>query len=214
MRFRDRERAGGTGVRQDHRELLAAVAMDRVSFAQHFARLAAEPLEHLVAHPVAVTVVDALEVVEVEQHEAERQPVAGGAHQLAPQGLLEGAPIPDTRKSCAPSRSARTAQVTSCACVPVRMMTSVLRHRWRTASSTSKPSFSGMRRSAQDALQQAGPREDETEGPLTRAFRSRSLGSGRPRAFDEPSGATPAAHCITTDNDPTIFWESSAAWTV
>ena len=60
------------GLGQHHRQLLAAVAGRLVDVARQVAQHAGHRGQHLVALLVAVLVVDPLEVVDVEHHEAER----------------------------------------------------------------------------------------------------------------------------------------------
>ncbi len=54
---------------QQHREFVAAQARDQVGAAQAQAQLARDGLQQLIAGPVAVGVVDALEVVQVDYDE-------------------------------------------------------------------------------------------------------------------------------------------------
>ena len=74
---------GRRGVRQQDEELLAAPAGQLVGLAQAAAHGAGEVLQHAVAHLVAELVVDALEVVQVQQRQAQRAGLAA----LAGQGL-------------------------------------------------------------------------------------------------------------------------------
>src|SRR5258708_1177984 len=66
-------RSVSTRVGQNHQELLAAVAPEDVGVAHCRMHRAHEGLQHLIAGGVAPRVVDGLEVIEVEQGDAERQ---------------------------------------------------------------------------------------------------------------------------------------------
>ena len=88
--------AGGlglVGVGEDHGELLAAGAADDVARPHVAFEDVAEGDQDLVADRVAVDVVDALEVVDVEQDEADRGVVARGARQLGGEALVEVAAV-------------------------------------------------------------------------------------------------------------------------
>ena len=73
----------------DRDELVAAQARHDVGRAQHRAQPAGDRLEQLVAHVVAVAVVDRLEAVEVEEQHAGQRPVAAGARQRDPQAVVQ-----------------------------------------------------------------------------------------------------------------------------
>ena len=83
--------AGDAG--QHEHELLASEAADGVALADDRAQLGGRGGEHLVALGVAVGVVDALEVVEVHDDDAERAARGGGGLDLAPQALLRAAMV-------------------------------------------------------------------------------------------------------------------------
>ena len=77
------------GVRQDHGELLAAVAGREVGFARAAPQHLGHVAQHFVAALVADRVVDRLEAVEVEHQQAEHGVVAFGARHLEGERLLE-----------------------------------------------------------------------------------------------------------------------------
>ena len=81
------------GVRQDHGELLAAVAGGEVGFARAAAQDFGDVAQHLVAALVTDRVVDRLEAVEVHHEQAELGVVALGARHLERQRLLEAAVV-------------------------------------------------------------------------------------------------------------------------
>ncbi|MNR39434.1 hypothetical protein D3C85_1576420 [compost metagenome] len=60
------------GVRQQEEEFLAAVARKKIGAPRLLLAEAAELAQYLVAHLVAVQVVDRLEVVQVEERQAQR----------------------------------------------------------------------------------------------------------------------------------------------
>ena len=78
---------------QDQRELLAAVPGQQVGGAQALVGLAAQRPEQAIAGLVPVTVVEDLEVVEVDQADRDRAPVAHRAGDLALQMLVPGAAV-------------------------------------------------------------------------------------------------------------------------
>ncbi len=90
------ERVAGVARRHDHAELLAADAADDVGAANGVARDARDLNQHLVADAVAVHVVDALEVVEVEHQHGDRVVRARCARQLCTQALVEVAVVVET----------------------------------------------------------------------------------------------------------------------
>src|SRR6185437_15447694 len=69
-------------LRQDDRELLAAVPREHLVAADPLLDDARDLLEDVVARQVAVDVVDLLEVVDVQQQEAEVARVAPRPHEL------------------------------------------------------------------------------------------------------------------------------------
>ena len=86
----------GAGEQQD--ELVAAVAGDLVVRPQLALQRAGDAAQQLVAGGVALGVVDALEVVEVEDHGAERVAVAAGAGDLLADAQLHRAVVEDARE--------------------------------------------------------------------------------------------------------------------
>ena len=74
--IRDLERAGRVRVRQQERELVAAVAEHEVRVAAGLDQLRRDLPQQCVAGLVAALVVDGPEVVEVEHDQAERRPLA------------------------------------------------------------------------------------------------------------------------------------------
>ncbi len=89
----EHERVARVARRHDHAELLAADAADDVRAAHGVARDARDLDEHLVAGTVAVDVVDALEVVEVEHEDRDRVVRARGPRQLGAQPFVEVAVV-------------------------------------------------------------------------------------------------------------------------
>ena len=83
----------GVGLGQDHGELLAADPGHQLARPRLGREHVRGVLEHPVAHLVAVHVVDALEVVEVHQHQRQAALAAAGALHLGPQALVEGAVV-------------------------------------------------------------------------------------------------------------------------
>ena len=80
-------------VRQEHRELVAAEARHQVCFPQPARQRPGDRLERVVARLVAVRVVDPLEVVEVDHHQARHLAVALRARDLQVQVVLEQAAV-------------------------------------------------------------------------------------------------------------------------
>ena len=85
--------ARGVGGRDDHRELLAADPADGVRAADGRAQMVGELGEDPVADAVPVDVVDALEVVDVEHHDADGLVGRRRARQLAAEALVEVAVV-------------------------------------------------------------------------------------------------------------------------
>src|SRR5207302_861692 len=79
--------------REDDAELLAAEPADDVGAAYRAAKRGREAAEHLVARPVAVDVVDALEVVDVEHQDGDRVVRAARSLELLAQAVVEGAAV-------------------------------------------------------------------------------------------------------------------------
>jgi hypothetical protein len=90
--------AGAVRRGQDPGELLAADAGDVLAATRHRPEAAAQLGEHAIAGRMAVAVVDVLEVVDVEDHEAERHAVAPAARDLVAQALLEAAVVDQPRQ--------------------------------------------------------------------------------------------------------------------
>src|SRR5437763_13863404 len=90
-----RDLTGGRLVRsrQKQRELVAAEAAERVRRTQQLATALDDPAQQVVTSRVAVSVVDLLEPIEVEQHEPERLAIASRARDLTGQAFVESAPI-------------------------------------------------------------------------------------------------------------------------
>ena len=89
-----RHHLGGRAVRQQHDELLAADAGDDVDRAGMEAEGFADAAEDLVALAVPVRVVDQLEVVDVEEHQAQGLAgPAGAPGDLTLEGLVERPPV-------------------------------------------------------------------------------------------------------------------------
>ena len=87
----DLQRRVDLGVRQQDRELLAAVAAGEVPGPQHAAQRRADVREHLVPHRVPALVVDLLEVVQVEQEQGERRLGGRGLRERPLQRVGDGA---------------------------------------------------------------------------------------------------------------------------
>ena len=87
------ERIAGVARRHDHAELLAADAADDIRASHGLARETGELHEQLVTGAVAVDVVDALEVVEVEHQHRHRVVRARGARQLRAEAVVEEAVV-------------------------------------------------------------------------------------------------------------------------
>ncbi len=83
------------GLREDRDELVTAEAADRVAAANAVAQRPADLGEHLVAVQMAVLVVDALEVVEVDEADREAEAAAGAAVDLAVE-LVASARVAET----------------------------------------------------------------------------------------------------------------------
>ena len=86
---------GEAARRRDDRELLTADPADGVPGAHAANEDLGDLREHLVAGRVAVDVVDALEVVEIEHHEGDRRVVGGGLDELEPEAFVERAVVPE-----------------------------------------------------------------------------------------------------------------------
>ena len=90
---REVDRVAGVAGGDDHAELLAAETADDVGAAHGAAQQVGEVAQHLVAGAVAVDVVDALEVVDVEHQHGDRVAHTAGARQLGAQPLVEVAVV-------------------------------------------------------------------------------------------------------------------------
>ena len=91
----------GRAVGQDHRELLAAEARHRVHRPDAVAQREGDRLQDDVAGRMAVRVVDALEVVDVDHQHQRRLAGAGDPVDLAGQRELELAPVRQARERIA-----------------------------------------------------------------------------------------------------------------
>ncbi len=89
----------GSGIeaRQDHHELVAAQARDRVRFAHGSRQPLRDRLQELVARVVAERVVDALEVVEVEEQASDVRAVALRLREDLLQPLVEQRAVGQSR---------------------------------------------------------------------------------------------------------------------
>ena len=87
--------------RAQHDELLAADAGEQLLGPQQALEAVRERTQHGVAADVAVGVVDALEVIDVEQHQRQRTGVAAGALELAVELFLEAAAVEDVGQAVA-----------------------------------------------------------------------------------------------------------------
>jgi hypothetical protein len=81
-----------TGPRQQHDELVTAVAQDLVADPQLLLQRRRHPSQHFVTDNVGEPVVDPLEVVDIDQHQRHRQ---GAEPQHAPQFLVQCPPVTD-----------------------------------------------------------------------------------------------------------------------
>ena len=92
------ERVGEAACRHDDRELLAADPAHRVARAHGREEDRRDLGEDVIAGRVAVHVVDALEVVEIEHHERHGRLVGRGDEELLPEPLVERAVVPEARQ--------------------------------------------------------------------------------------------------------------------
>ena len=90
-------RRGAVGLRQDHHELVAAVARGDVGVAHRGADQEADLAQRAAAAQVAVGVVDRLEAVEVDEQQRQRAAVAVDQLQLAVERLVEVAEVVERR---------------------------------------------------------------------------------------------------------------------
>ena len=88
-------------LREQHCELVAAEAADRVGRPDARAHRLHEPAQQRVAGGVPVVVVDLLEVVYVEQHDRALARVAARGADLGERPLLEAAPVQAARERIA-----------------------------------------------------------------------------------------------------------------
>ena len=79
-------------------ELVAAVPHEQIAVANRIAQPAGHDLEHFVADQMTVGVVDALEVVEVDDHDRSQAPLTDGLLADLTDSGLEGAAVPETRE--------------------------------------------------------------------------------------------------------------------
>src|SRR5919201_1382703 len=92
------------GFGQQHDELFAAHARGRIRVANAGGNEACDAAQHFIADFVAELIVDALEVVDVEQHEGERPAVALVAYDLAGEDLIERTAVAQVRERIALGR--------------------------------------------------------------------------------------------------------------
>jgi hypothetical protein len=81
------------GAGQQQRELFTADAEQRVAGAQPLAQQRGHVTQHRVAHRVAMGVVHALEVVQVQQHQRQRAAVGRGGARLLCMAFFQRAPV-------------------------------------------------------------------------------------------------------------------------
>ena len=93
QRLREFDCLRAIGARQDHRELLAAVAAHAVAAPDALLQLRRHQLQHLVSAGVAVAVVKLLEVVDVDDQQRERATAAPAALELADRHFVEEAAV-------------------------------------------------------------------------------------------------------------------------
>ncbi len=86
-------RRGQFGLRQKHQKLLAAHARHMIARPRAFAQQRGQAGQHPVAHGVAVFVVDALEMIDVDHQHAKRQVFVAVRRPFALQQLLRGPPV-------------------------------------------------------------------------------------------------------------------------
>ena len=96
QQFRPLQRHCLRHARQQQQELLAAIAAGHVGGTRLLAQHRRQVLEDFVARLVAVGIVDALEMVEIDQHQAQRVPLALAVRQIAVHGGIEIAPVVET----------------------------------------------------------------------------------------------------------------------
>ena len=99
-------RARLAGAREQHDELVAAVAADHVVVAQLAAQRRGDHSQLLVARLVAAVVVDRLEVVEVDQEADQRRAVAAGARDLLAHADVQRAVVRQAREGVRGGRHA------------------------------------------------------------------------------------------------------------
>ena len=92
-RSRDGDGPAVAGVREQNGEFIAADARREVGLSNTFADREGDGLQHVVARLVAVSVVDLLEAVEVDQQQGGLLAVALAAPDLEDHGLFEGTPV-------------------------------------------------------------------------------------------------------------------------
>ena len=90
---REDDRTGRVGMRHEEGELVAADAEGRIRGSDRGADQLSDLGQELVAHGVTLRVVDALELVDVDEHEREVRAVAARALDHARHRLLEGAVV-------------------------------------------------------------------------------------------------------------------------
>ena len=87
---------GLVGGRQDRQKLFSAIAGDHVGLAQPLANAQRHFAQHGVSGQVAIGVVDALEVVDVQHQESQRFPLAPSARAQRWQQVLQGTAVVQT----------------------------------------------------------------------------------------------------------------------
>ncbi len=102
-RFGDRQRSFPVRIRQDRRELLAAVAGGEITRpverrGQHFRH----SLQAVVSRGVAVGIVERLEVVDVDQQQAQRRSMPLAPPEFVLDRLVEGAAVGEAREPVEP----------------------------------------------------------------------------------------------------------------
>ena len=96
--LRELESAPRASVREDDGELVAADAVRLICAAHRRAQRVGERADALVAGLVAVRVVERLEIVEIDQHQGQRQARAPGVLQLAREVLVKHAMVAQARE--------------------------------------------------------------------------------------------------------------------
>src|SRR5690606_23958600 len=85
-----------TAVGEYQRELLATIAADVICFAQHPRYLLRHRVQDTIADLVSVVIVDALEMIQISEHDGEWFALTYGARDLAVDRQMKRAPIADS----------------------------------------------------------------------------------------------------------------------